>query len=168
MNKIHSLNKIFFFFLTRVLCLKTSRPPVASPSDMAHHHFDSRSHSTVLSASLENLQLSRETVPPDQEEGANDVMNEFLPNLIENIDSHKTAAESSKAPPFHSGSGVSSPYTSISATGIESPIPDPNGLGWPGVCVCEIPGKTVFSCCCCCCRSVSHSSVFQQRPHSSD
>ena len=112
-------------------------------------HFDSRSHSTLLSASLQNLQLSRDLQNiPHQEDGANDggVINEFLPNLKENTDSHKLAAESSKAP-FRSASGVSSPYTAISSTGIESPLPDPNGLGWPGECVCAITGKTVFCCC---------------------
>ena len=70
-------------------------------------------------------------------------MNEFLQDLKENIGSHKTAAESNKAPPFHSGSGVSSPYTSISATGIDSPNPDPNGLRWPDVCA-RFPAKKFF------------------------
>ena len=90
-------------------------------------HFDSRSHSTLLSASLENLQLSGypPKIVPDQEDGADDknVMNEFHPtNLIENIidplgQSTKANFRQSSSPP---------------ATGVESPIPDPNGLGWPG------------------------------------
>lgn len=104
---------------------------------MAHHNFDPVSHSTLLSASLQNLQLSRDTQNiPDQQDGANeqDVMNEFLPNLNENNNSDQPAAESSKAP-VRSNSDISSPYTTISATGIESPLPDPNGLGWPGECV---------------------------------
>jgi len=115
---------------------------------MAHHHFDPRSHSTLLSASLENLQLSGDLQNvPNQGDGANDkdVINEFHPNLKENIDSHNAAAESSKVPP-RSSSDVSSPYTTISATGIESPAPDPNGLGWPGecLCLCADIGKKVF------------------------
>jgi len=106
---------------------------------MAHNSFDSRSHSTLLSASLKNL---------DQQDGAKDgngnLMNEFPPNLKENIlDSHKRAAESSN-PPFRSP-----PYTATSSTGTQSPIPDPNGLGWPGEYVCvracaRYSGKTVF------------------------
>ena len=116
---------------------------------MAHNHFDSRSHSTLLSASLQNLQLSRDLQNiPHQDDGANDpdVINEFPPNLKENIG--KLAAESSK-PPFRSGSGVSSPYTAISSTGIESPLPDPSGLGWPGeylsVCVCDYRKNSFFA-----------------------
>ena len=110
---------------------------------MAHNNFDSRSHSTLLSASLQNLQLSGDL--QNQEDGANEgnVINEFLPNLKENIDSQKRAADSSN-PPFRSGSGVSSPYTAISSTGIESPIPDPNGLGWPGTCVCDCRKNCFF------------------------
>jgi len=99
---------------------------------MAHHPFDPRSHSTLLSASLENLQLSGypQKIVPHQEHGANDkdVINEFHPqNLIEN--NIKAVGKSTKA-----NSGDSSPP----ATGVESPIPDPNGLGWPGACLCDI------------------------------
>lgn len=73
--------------------------------------------STLLSANLQSLQLSRD----NQQNGANqtDVINDS--NLKENNHSHKAAAESSTPP----------------ATGIESPIPDPNGLGWPGACTRE-------------------------------
>jgi hypothetical protein len=69
---------------------------------------------TLLSASLQNLQLAREH---------DRVPDEFHPGLKENI-----RAESSKAP-FRSASAASS-------SGIESPLPDPNGLGWPGPCMC--------------------------------
>jgi len=98
---------------------------------MALHNFDSRSHSTLLSASLQNLQLSGEDIPR-QQDGANesDVTTEFLPNLNENPGSRKLAGESAK-PPLRFSSGGSSPYTNISSTGAESPMPDPNGLGWP-------------------------------------
>ncbi|KAF9647036.1 GTP cyclohydrolase I [Thelephora ganbajun] len=96
---------------------------------MAHHRFDSKSHSTLLSASLQNLQLSSGLQNiPHREDGANDEDVISDPNLKENIDSHKP--ESSKAL-LRTSSDVSSPYTTISVTGIESPIPDPNGLGWP-------------------------------------
>ena len=107
---------------------------------MALHHFDSRSHSTLLSASLQNLQLSGEDIPR-QEGGTNEtgVITEFLPNLNENPVSHKIAGDSAKAP-LRFSSGVSSPYTTISSTGADSPIPDPNGLGWPGVCSFAITG----------------------------
>src|SRR6266478_5344286 len=88
---------------------------------MAHNsnNFDSRSHSSLLSASLQNLQLNLK-------HGVNDepVINEFLPNLKENIDSYKPAAEQSTKPLSRPNSG-----------GTESPIPDPNGLGWPGASV---------------------------------
>jgi len=97
---------------------------------MALHNLDPRSLSTLLSASLQNLQLSRDPKNiPHQEDGANgeDVINEYLPNLNDTTDFRKAAAQSSK-PPFRSTSGVSSPP---STTGAESPIPDPNGLGWP-------------------------------------
>ena len=121
--------KIFSF--NPGLAFKISRLPLVR-SAMAHHAFDSRSHSTLLSASLENLQLSGhpQKIVPHQEHGANDnedVINEFHPqNLIENIiDSHKAVGKPTKA-----NSARSSPP----ATGVESPIPDPNGLGWPGAC----------------------------------
>ena len=104
---------------------------------MGHHNkFDSRSHSTLLSASLQNLQLSTDlkNIPP-RDPGAtddDDAINEFHPNLTkENIDSLKATGSSTNAP-LLSSSGLSTPYTAISATGIDSPIPDPNGLGWPG------------------------------------
>lgn len=102
---------------------------------MARRDFDSKSHSTLLSASLQNLELSRvPTSGPPQEFGAanDDAINEFPSNLLskENIDFHKAATGSSKAP-AHSTSEVTSPYTAISVNGLESPIPDPNGLGWP-------------------------------------
>jgi len=94
-------------------------------------HFDSKSHSTLLSAGLQNLQLSRDR-QDIQEGGANetDAITDFLPDLEENPVSHKMAGDSTKAP-LRFSSGVSSPYTTISSTGAESPIPDPNGLGWP-------------------------------------
>ena len=103
---------------------------------MARHSFDSRPHSALLDASLENLQLQGDLQNiPHNSDGANDdgVINEFRPNLTENIDSHKAAAESSKAP-VRSNPDVRppSPDTAISTARTESPIPDPNGLGWPG------------------------------------
>ena len=92
---------------------------------------------TLLSASLQSLQVSD---PPRQAHGANetDVITEFRPNLKESTVSHNMAGDSA-GPRF--SSGVSSPYTTISSTGADSPLPDPNGLGWPGVCVLRLPDK---------------------------
>ncbi|KAF9782627.1 hypothetical protein BJ322DRAFT_1071976 [Thelephora terrestris] len=101
---------------------------------MAHHNFDSRSHSTLLSASLQNLQISTDpqNIPP-QELGAtdDDAINEFLPNRTSKENNDFRKPTESSEPPFRAASVISSPYTAISATGVESPIPDPNGLGWP-------------------------------------
>lgn len=117
---------------------------------MAHRDFDSKSHSTLLSASLQNLELSRdpENGSPQQFGATNDdAINEFPSNLLskENIDFHGAATGSSKAPVL-STSEVTSPYTAISVNGLESPIPDPNGLGWPGPSSSGLAniGKTVF------------------------
>lgn len=130
-------------------------------------HFDSKSHSTLLSASLQDLQVSGE-LQDTQAAGANetDVITEFLPNLKETSVSHNMAGDSAK-PPLRFGSGASSPYTTISSTGAESPLPDPNGLGWPGVCYLRLPDKQFFvvlhlS------SSHPHSLVSQQNPPSID
>lgn len=121
--------------------LRPPGPPGPPSYIMAHHHFDSRSHSTLLSASLQNLQLSTDSNNiPDQDVGATDydTINETRPNITEEIIDSPKATGSSK-PLIPPSSGLSTPYTAISATGIESPIPDPNGLGWPGECwrLCE-------------------------------
>ena len=129
---------------------------------MAHHRFDPTSHSTLLSASLQNLQLSTDLENSrDQQLGAtdDDAINEFRPNLTkENIDSLKAAGSSDA--PLLSSSGLSTPYTAISATGLDSPLPDPNGLGWPGPSssLCE-HRKNIF---------FSHSAVFQRNLPSFD
>ena len=137
--------------------LKTRIDPVQS-RDMADQYFDQRSHSALLSSSLQNLKLSRDPeIVPNQTIGAtyDDTVNDLHPNLNDEIvNSHKADGDLSNLP-VPSGSGVSSPRTAISATGTGSPAVDLNGLGWPGApCVFlrTLSEKPFFS----------HSSVFQQ------
>lgn len=84
---------------------------------------DASTHSAVLSDSLQRLKLSQETIAEGSGESSH------------SPDSGRTAHLEGYG--FRSASGLSTPFTAISAPERDSPIPDPNGLGWPGD---NIPG----------------------------
>lgn len=82
---------------------------------------DASADSSVLSDSLQRLQLTQESgadnVPSDRHQSGRTAI---LPDGYG----------------FRPPSGISTPFTAISAPERDSPIPaDPNGLGWPGMIV---------------------------------
>lgn len=80
---------------------------------------DASAHSSALSDSLQRLKLSQNSSP------------DLTGERSHSPDSGRTA-HLAEAYGFRPASGLSTPFTAISAPDSDSPIPDPNGLGWPG------------------------------------
>lgn len=76
-------------------------------------------HSSALSDSLQRLQLSQgaDVTAADVHQTPNSARTAHLPEGYG----------------FRPTSGISTPFTGISVPDRDSPIPDPNGLGWPGM-----------------------------------
>ena len=107
---------------------------------------DDAAHGTLLSESLQRLQLKEQTPsslveptmrlsgPSDAENSGNDEHAEHIPTS-----SDKPLPSPSAFPThIHEGygfrpvSGTATPEITAPAPAPRSPLPDPNGLGWPG------------------------------------
>lgn len=101
-------------------------------------------HGTLVSDSLQRLKLREQVLASQSEDadphvegelsatrGGNDEQNQVLPSP--SLSRSAWSPHAREGYGFRPPSGVSTPLNApISGVGASSPLPDPNGLGWPG------------------------------------